>query len=588
MAVVKGSTDVKKKPTTTITIPGTGGVKVQTVAPKPTTKAPTAPAPKETTPKVTAPTVSAVKTAAPTTKPVSGVNGGLSSIQNQSKATGPVTAPTVSAVKALGVAAPTAVTTPSMKINQAQVTNKLVEAKNDANRAQIASAVSQAPSAKVAPDVKKKIEENLKTTQETLKQVSAEALEAGLNPQMISAQAQTEARQNAISAVVPPVSGVVGGTSAIEGQDVPATVSGVIGGLSAIEGQRVDPFYGQTVSPTEVPTSYTDAMPEVPSVEQPVPVGKDKKAPPAIDVGGGATVPGSGYVAPTGESGIVPSAPSGSAMSFFGASGGSGNPFWDQLQSMKFSYNPEEDPEYLQGSAVLENQIAQMMVGRGGLYSSVMQNALSSKLIEFQIALRKQKYEQYIQDRSFMLQMANTVWDRQDAAFNQYMTVAKYNADREDAMFSRQMQQEQLNLQRASAALAQARYKAEVESYESANQLNSLVSKVKYEQGMYSKMYDEWRKTGVASTNVAAYFGTTPGAKFNYSAQKYTVAKVNYIDSLTSQATLLARDMNELDIMQAGLAGFLEQTVAPTTEYKYTQTVGEEGTTLRTEWSEYK
>ena len=62
MATVKGSTDVKKKPTTTITIPGTGGVKVQTVAPKPTTKAPTAPVP-------------AVKTAAPTTKPVSGVNG---------------------------------------------------------------------------------------------------------------------------------------------------------------------------------------------------------------------------------------------------------------------------------------------------------------------------------------------------------------------------------------------------------------------------------------------------------------------------------------------------------------------------------
>ena len=101
-------------------------------------------------------------------------------------------------------------------------------------------------------------------------------------------------------------------------------------------------------------------------------------------------------------------------------------------------------------------------------------------------------------------------------------------------------------------------------------------------------MYDEWRKTGIASTNVAAYFGTTPGAKFNYSAQKYTVAKVNYIDSLTSQATLLAGDMNELDIMQAGLAGFLEQEVVPTTEYKYTQTVGEEGTTLRTEWSEYK
>ena len=148
------------------------------------------------------------------------------------------------------------------------------------------------------------------------------------------------------------------------------------------------------------------------------------------------------------------------AVGMFGSA--TGNPYFDQLMSMKFDYDPAKDPEYINGSKVLENQVAQMMVGRGGLYSSVNQAALSSKLIEFQIALRKQKYEQYIQDRSFMLQMANTVWDRQDAAFNQYMTVAKYNADREDAMFSRQMQQEQLNLQRASAALAQARYQAEI------------------------------------------------------------------------------------------------------------------------------
>jgi len=46
--------------------------------------------------------------------------------------------------------------------------------------------------------------------------------------------------------------------------------------------------------------------------------------------------------------------------------------------------------------------------------------------------------------------------------------------------------------------------------------------------------------------------------------------------------------MNELDIMQAALNGFTEQEVVPQTEYKYTQTVGDEGTTLRTEWSEYK
>ena len=276
------------------------------------------------------------------------------------------------------------------------------------------------------------------------------------------------------------------------------------------------------------------------------------------------------------------------AVGMFGTS--TGNPYFDQLMSMKFDYDPAKDPEYINGAKVLENQVAQMMVGRGGLYSSVNQAALSSKLIEFQIALRKQKYEQYVQDRSFTLQMANTLWSRQDAAFNQYMTVAKYNADREDALFARQMQQEQLNLQRASAALAQQRYQAEVQAYESANQLNNLVSQVKYEQGMYGKLFNEWSKSGSsgASNNVAAYFGVTPGTKFNVYAQKYTVAKSQYIDSLTAQATTLARDMNELDIMQAALNGFTEQQVVPQTEYKYTQTVGDEGTTLRTEWSEYK
>lgn len=256
-----------------------------------------------------------------------------------------------------------------------------------------------------------------------------------------------------------------------------------------------------------------------------------------------------------------------SAVGMFGSA--TGNPYFDQLMSMKFDYDPAKDPEYINGSKVLENQVAQMMVGRGGLYSSVNQAALSSKLIEFQIALRKQKYEQYIQDRSFMLQMANTVWDRQDAAFNQYMTVAKYNADREDAMFSRQMQQEQLNLQRASAALAQARYQAEIEAENQTANLNSRISSVVYKEENYNKLWTKWRDLGSATNDIAAFFGVKPGAGFLQSSG--TIMRVK--DSITNEKTAigqLAANYGNMAVTQAAIYGFIEQPVVATPEVSQT------------------
>jgi len=555
MAAVKGSIDVKKKPTTTITIPGTGGVKVQTVAPKPTNTI-TIPGTGGVKVQTVAP-VPAVKTAAPTTKPVSGVNGGLSSIQNQSKATGPVTAPTVSAVKALGVAAPTAVTTPSMKINQAQVTNKLIEAKDDAQRAQIASAIARAPSAKVAPDVANKIEKNVKATQEAFKQVSAEALEAGLNPNMISAQAQTAERQQA------------------------------------------EPFIGQTVSPTPVPTSYTDAMPEVPTVEQPAPTKKVEQAPPAIDVGGGATIPGAGTGLP------VQATPT--DLTFADIIDGTvyGN-FMEataEIANSVFSWDPSKDQEYLNDAAIIENQVTQMMVGRGGLYSSVHQATLTTQLISLQVEMRKQKYDEYVADRNFKMNIIQTQWgmfmdqanlqlNYEKMKFDQAMqqaqlqlSYAKFKADREDAAWSKYMAEQEYKLKVSQAN----------EAKELANQKNLLSMQalaLKSDQADVGSLLDTWASTGVIKPELRAYANAygieLPNSMYySFNSNEYSgvsEARTAFNNAFSMSSNLLLQSAVTLDDLenfgslyvgksylanQPTASGYSEDTDSPTQKSNY-------------------
>lgn len=296
-----------------------------------------------------------------------------------------------------------------------------------------------------------------------------------------------------------------------------------------------------------------------------------------------------------GETGLVPYGSGDMSQSLADPVGSfmSDNPYWEQLASMKFEYDPMKDPEYINGSAILENQISQMMVGRGGLYSSVQQAALSTKLIEFQVALRKQAFEQYTADRNFMMNMAKTVWERQaqifsqtmqmknydlnvaQMQFDQKMSLAKFNADREDAMFSRQMQQASLNLQRENQRLAQAKMMADAQNEAMASQLNSDIANVSIQQSTYERLLDKWKNQEANTTaDIVAFFGL-PSYTVRYSqAGNYIAKKQSAIETQTKYVMQNAADLGQLDIIQAMLSQYVNEPVT----YDVSKTVGDSGT----------
>lgn len=270
------------------------------------------------------------------------------------------------------------------------------------------------------------------------------------------------------------------------------------------------------------------------------------------------------------------------------------NEYMDKLESMTFQYDPSTDQDYLRDAATLENQVTQAMVGRGGLYSSVWQSALSSKLIELQSAYRKNAYEQYQQDRTFYLQMANMVYERQDADFSKAMSLVQYQADREDAQFSKAMtlanyeaeraaeafsqkmavlnynasredaawqksyQSQQLSISRAAAAAQTKAAEAQAELAQARSAIETNVALVQSRQTDFNSAYSTWSKTGTASKSVAAFFGVPEGTSFSSSsAQRAIAAQQSAIETAVSTVKQQAVQYQQADIVQASINNFM-------------------------------
>ena len=211
------------------------------------------------------------------------------------------------------------------------------------------------------------------------------------------------------------------------------------------------------------------------------------------------------------------------------------NAYADQLGTMTFSYDPQEDQEYLQAASTLENQIAQMMVGRGGLYSSVYQSMLSSKLIDLQMSMREEKYNEFKSERDFILSMAKYTSDVQAQAFNQDMTTKQYNLSLQREAFNEKMELASYNLQaqaqafsqsqaRASAAASNAAKIAAAKENEAAQQLTKQetvlklnAEVVKAERAEYNSMWAQWKSDGIAKGDVNDYFNVPYGASYSNS-----------------------------------------------------------------------
>lgn len=102
------------------------------------------------------------------------------------------------------------------------------------------------------------------------------------------------------------------------------------------------------------------------------------------------------------------------------------NPYLLQLETMEFDYNPFEDEDYLRQAAEYEQQVVDMMVGRGGLWSSVTTNALQASLLYLQQNMTKQKFEEFKAERDFVFQLAQFTADENQRDFQNYMTQQEF------------------------------------------------------------------------------------------------------------------------------------------------------------------
>lgn len=235
-------------------------------------------------------------------------------------------------------------------------------------------------------------------------------------------------------------------------------------------------------------------------------------------------------------------------------------PLLEKLSAMKFEYDPEEDPEYQRSAAILENSVTQAMVGRGMMYSSVHQSAMASKMLDLQVALRKQRYDEYLQDRSFMTDMIKMQLDVASTAFNQQMSLLQYKADREDAQWSRYMQSESMRLD-------QARYNASVQETDLTGQFQTAVLEYQQYNDNLQTMSKKWANAGSsgASKEVAAFFGVTQGLPYGNSiSQMYLNEAYAKLDSLASSANYYGNTIETINYIKDFTTGKTTSTTAQT------------------------
>lgn len=350
----------------------------------------------------------------------------------------------------------------------------------------------------------------------------------------------------------------------------------------------------QQPAPQPKPTAQPTPAP----VQQPAPTPAPVKVEmPAQTVGGSTQTGGTGGQAGGSSSGIQPPA-QWTPEPYVPTP----NPYIEELLNTKFEYDPFSDPEYLQRAAGYENQIAQMMVGRGGLWSSVKDSAVQSSLLTLQMDMTEQKYSQFLEDRNFKFQIAQFAsdeenknfnrwlqtqelsfninkeeWDRyiqetelafnidkenwnrfaweQEMAFNkekeafdQALAIAKHNADM--AAQAHRQSMDRIAAEQAAQELQMKQYAAQVQSNigASTEQLYLAAKDYDRDKRVFDTFYSDIKKTGELTTGQAKYFGISTGARIEDQAtQKAILRKAAELDAYSQAIYSRAEMVGEED-----------------------------------------
>jgi hypothetical protein len=266
---------------------------------------------------------------------------------------------------------------------------------------------------------------------------------------------------------------------------------------------------------------------------------------------GGGTSTGTQTQTTTGGGGTTETAPAPAWKEYF-----------DKATQMEFSYNPAEDQEYLRAASQIEQQVTDMMVGRGGLYSSVAHSALQNRLMSLQVDYQKQAYEKYLEERNYNLQLASFMADREDTAFEQQMAVDKFKAELDQQKFENSIASAQLRIQQANAAYNRQASGARTQQTAANNQLAFMQADYQVAAAEYEKMVQRWRDNdGVADALVADYFDVYAGSSFdNYQNRLYT--KQQQLQAQANQIAAYAKQVGDAETYLNALNGFQQEATA--------------------------
>ena len=264
------------------------------------------------------------------------------------------------------------------------------------------------------------------------------------------------------------------------------------------------------------------------------------------------------------------------------------------LQDMKFEYDPYADEEFKRQSEMYESQIAQMMTGRGGLYSSVMQQALQASIMSLQIDFRKQKYEEFLQERNFMFQMAQFIADenarawtqgmqekqfqldldqfafaKDKEAFDQKMALANYQLNAQAQAFSQKMRQLEYEQALANQQYANLIQQANVDLTSAQNTVVKNAEQYQKDLKLYNYYLDKWKSSGTADTSVAKYFGVTTGTSISASyGMNQIVSKASELDQYKAYvygaAQIVGVNNSTLQQVEEWFANRVQKTQTPT------------------------
>ena len=249
--------------------------------------------------------------------------------------------------------------------------------------------------------------------------------------------------------------------------------------------------------------------------------------------------------------------------------------YYKKATETAFEYNPAQDQEYLRAASVLEQQVTDMMVGRGGLYSSVAHAALQSRLMSLQVDYQKMAYDKYLEERNFNMQIAGFLADREDAEWDKSFKMAQFKADLEQQKFDNSIKSAQLRLQQASAYASRVAAQARAKQAEAQTKLAFQEADVRLRKAQLDSVVESVKKNGMDAQSATFLGGNAASILVNldYShpiVQQYIKGAYNYLDYEINNLAIASKEAGSIDTYVNALTGFAseaEQTADPTVYY---------------------